>query len=259
MYLYYASVFNYKEYQTEIYPLVEEVDRGNYVPLRERACEAIQRFRRTWPCKDLGFVEWRDGKDQPVLTQAWPLLEHAGEGLPTEEGVRSQETPTPSDLGDWFILILAEFVAPKPYRVDGFIPLRETLKVLGWSPQDVDMLFAGFSTHLLLKPEVKEAPPYPLRLSSPYWFWVHAGSGRSGWLPNEKVQRLHDELLSENLLRRIKSFDVRRLEIPGVDFDNPVVVRDYEQWLQSAYRSVWAMLADAKSCGQGLFITTRLG
>ncbi|MBN2257991.1 MAG: hypothetical protein JW704_09225 [Anaerolineaceae bacterium] len=258
MYLHHASVFDYRRYQADMQPLVKEVDEDNLEPLRIRTCEAIRHLQQEWPLEDLGITVWENGRDKHVLTQRWPFLEHSGEGLPREEQVRSQIDPGPTDIAEWFVLVLAEYADSRVYRVDGYGTLQGALTVLGWDPHDTELLFSGLPVYRLLKPEVLEEPPLHLERLTPYWYWARVVLGRtSGWLPIEEIRRFLQKLGQENTSKQVRLFDVCRLPFPGVDFENQVVVKDYNEWLQSAYETTITMLTSAANSGQGLFMTIR--
>ena len=246
-----ASVFLYKQYQDEARKLVEQVDQQNYAPLRERTRKAIQQLQRAWPLSDLGRIEYQGSIAKKTLTQEWPLLDHGESSLATENDITSKAVPAPRDLGHWFLIILAEYLQPCPSPLGNWRVLDAALDVLGWQREDLDLLFIGLPTSKLLKPDVRERSPYLLNDSVPYWFWLHPNAARSGWLPVEEIHRLHEQL--RGLENEIGAFDVR--QIPNIDADNPVVVRDFQSHLQLSYLDTLAMLSTATKFEQGLFMS----
>jgi hypothetical protein len=234
-----ASVFLYKDYQDEIRILIEQVDKQNYASLRERTCQAIQRLQQEWPLSNLGWTKYENGIEQNVMTQEWPLLEHGDSSLATENEIRGRSVPTMRDLGYWFLIVLAEYLRPCPSPMGN------------WSIDDCDLLFIGQPTSKLLKPDANERSPWPLTDSSPYWLWLHPNAARSGWLPVEEVHRLYKQLhILEN---EVGAFDVR--QIPNINVDNPIVIRDYLGYLRSGYKDTLAMLSTAAKLEQGLFMS----
>jgi len=246
-----ASVFLYKEFQDEARLLVGQVDQQNCKPLRERACEAIRRFQKEWPLADFSGVKYEGGVRKEVAIQTWPLWEHGEGSLATEEEIRNQGAPTPRDLGFWFLIVLAEYLQPCPSPLGNWSVLYTALATQGWKQSDCDLLFMGLPTSKLLKPRIGSKSPWPLKNTDPYWLWLHPRRARSGWLPTDEIHRLYDRL--RKVKARVQVFDVRR--IPGIDVDNPVVVRSYEEYLDAAYRDTLAMLSTAEEMDQGLFMS----
>lgn len=250
--VHHASVFLYEEYKAQAHWLVGQVDEQHYEPLRERTCEAIRRLQREWPLSNLGEFNYEDGIEKEVLTQTWPLYEHGDHSLATEDEIRSKSIPSPRDLGYWFLIVLAEYLRPCPSPLGNWSVLSAVLTHLGWEQRDRDLLFKGLPTWQLLKPNTMEKSVEPLTNSSPYWLWLKPDWAKSGWLPAEEIDRLYNQL--RKLENKVKAFDVRKL--PHIDIGNPVVVRDYEEYLQSAYRDTLAMLSAAKELNnQGLFMS----
>ena len=249
-----ASVFFCVDYQNDVMGVVEQVNQYNYEPLRERTCAAIRRLHQKWPLSDLGRVNYEGGVRKEVLTQEWPLLEHGGGSLLSEKEVRSQTIPGSRELGHWFLIMLSEYLRPCPSPLGNWGVLNQVLPALGWGTSDCELLFRGLPTSMLLNPEISEVSSRLLTDSDPYWLWLHPGRARSGWLPSSNVSRLHSEL--SKIEDKIKSFDVR--QIPGIDSDNPTVVTDYQEYLQSSYRDSLAMLSTAHKASQGLFMSITL-
>lgn len=249
-----ASVFLYEEYKHDVSRFVEQVDRENYESLRERTCEAIRGLRQEWPLSDLGWTKYEKGVRKGVLTQEWPLFEHGGGSLLTVDEIQSQATPTSQELGYWFLVVLAEYLQPCPSPSGNWSVLNTALKRLRWRESECDLLFRGLPTSSLLKPKTIEKASWPLKNSDPYWFWLHPGRARSGWLPAEDINRLYDGLCKAE--DRIRAFDIHGF--PDVDTDNPVVARDYKEYLQSGYQDTRAMLLTARASNQGLFLSITL-
>jgi hypothetical protein len=249
-----ASLFKYKEFIKEALWLVEQVEQGNYGPLRDRTCEAVRRLQQEWPISDLGWIKYEDDTEKSVLTQEWPLLNHGEAGLLAEEEVRNLSNPAPHDIGYWFLVVLSEYLQSCPSPLGNWSVLSTVLESLGWKQDDRDLLFRGFPTSRLLRPKLGEGSPWPLKDSDPYWLWLHPGRARSGWLPTEDIDRLHNKLY--RMEDRIKNFDVSL--IPNIDANNPIVVRDYKVYLQSGYRDTISMLSTAQKLNRGLFMSITL-
>ncbi|MCA9875688.1 MAG: hypothetical protein KC441_18580 [Anaerolineales bacterium] len=239
MKVHYASVFAWQKFQEDIYSFVELVDKKNFKPLNERACAAIREMREREVCDD----------------QEWPLAAHGQGSLPTEDEIKYVATPGAYDLGDWFLIILAEYLQPCTSPLGNWSVLKKTLALLGWNEQDYELLFIGFPNYKLLKPRLDEKSAWPITNQSPYWLWLHPHHSRAGWLPYEEVHNFQARLIEMG--DEIRAFDVRR--IPDIDADNPVVVEDYKDYLTQAYLDTLAMLSKAESLEQGLFMSVWFG
>lgn len=253
-YTHHACLFDYESYQTFIQPLVSEVDGQRFESLRQHTCKAIQQLRQEWPLSNLGFVKYIDGIRKEVMTQEWPLLEHGGGGLETEDEINAMINPGPRDIGHWFLIILAQYLKPCPSSLGNWSVLKTVLTMLKWSTDDCDLLFNGLPTHQLLKPMLLQKSPKPLKNEDPYWFWVHPGRGWSGWLPIEDVQRLYNNL--KDMEKPVLAFDI--YQFPNIWTDNPVVVRNYKKYLRDGYYDTLSMLETANNSAQGLFMSIRL-
>jgi len=230
-YTHHACLFEYESYRTLIQPLVTQADEQHYELLREHTRKAIQQLR-----------------------QEWPLLEHGGGGLETEDEIGAVLNPTSRDVGYWFLVILAQYLQPCPSSLGNWSVVKTVLALLKWSSEDCDLLFNGFPPHRLLKPNLFQKSPKPLKNEDSYWFWVHPGRGWSGWLPVKEVQRLYGKL--RDIEKAILAFDIH--QFPGISVDNPVVVRDYKKCLRDGYADTLAMLATANETKRGLFMSVRL-
>lgn len=246
-----ASLFMYREFINKAQQLVKQVERGNYGPLRDSACEAVRRLQQVWPVSNLGWIRYEDGVEKSVLTQEWPLLNHGEAGLATEDEIQSLSNPTSQDIGYWFLIILSEYLQSCPSPLGNWSVLDLALESLGWKQEDRDLLFRGLPTSRLLRPELGKKSPWPLKSSDPYWFWLHPSRARSGWLPTEEIDRLHSRLCKMEDM--VKGFNV--CLIPNIDADNPIVVRDYKAYLQSGYQDTISMLSTAQKLSQGLFMS----
>jgi len=260
MQIHYASTFSYKEYQDLARQFAEQVDQQNYEPLAQRTQDAIQRLQRDWPVSDFCSYKYEDGIEKKVLTQEWPLWEHGGGGLIASDEVKTHPTPTQSEIGEWFLIVLAEHLGPCPSPFGNWVVIHDVLTILGWDPSNADLLFKGLPTYKLLKPNIMEKEPRRRTHSSPYWFWLHAGHSRSGWLPIEEIHRLDGQL--RKMKNKVRKFDIRKLSRgfynSYIDIHNPIVIRDYEQYLKAGYRDTLAMLSTALQQGTGLFMSLRL-
>lgn len=246
-----AAVFDYKKYQREVHRLVARVDQQDYNPLKERVCQVIKQLQDEWPLSDFGETRYRDGVIIEVLTQEWPLLEHGDDGLASIDDVRSISTPTAQDLGYWFLITLAKYLSPCISPMNNWYVLATVLESLGWSKPDSELLFCGFPTYKLIKPELTEPSIKPLTAKSPYWLWVQPSRAWSGWLPNAKIELLLDKL--RHTKDQIVNFDL--VMIPNIDVSNPIVVKDYSEYLQTGFDDTLAMLSVAKKRQLGLFMS----
>jgi hypothetical protein len=237
--VHFAFTFRYIDYQTDMSWYVKQVDQQNYEPLRARVLETVEKFRLEWTVHTEG---WSD----PV--QGWPLLYFDG-GLPTEDIIKDQDIPASRDLGFWFLVVLAEYLQPCPSPRGNWSVLNIALEMLGWEANLCRLLFRGLATSKLLKPKIGQESPCPLKESDPYWLWLHPGRAWASWLPIAEIKELYDKLVDEE--QGIRDYDVRR--IPNINIDNPVVVKDYEAYLQAGYADTLAMLATALELNQGLF------
>jgi hypothetical protein len=236
----FAFTFRYIEYQNDMSQYVKQVDQQNYEPLRSHVLEALRKFRLEWPI-------YTGGWSKPV--QGWPLLDFDG-GLPTENMIKDKGIPASRDLGDWFLIILAEYLQPCPSPRGNWSVLNTALEMLGWKVSLCRLLFKGLATSKLLKPSISQKSPWPLKDSDPYWLWLHPGRARSSWLSIAEIRELYDKLVDKE--QGIREYDVRR--IPNINIDNPVVVKDYEAYLQAGYADTLAMLTTALELNQGLFM-----
>ncbi len=256
MRIHYASIFSWQKFQDDIRFFVEYVDEMNYMPLRERACSAIRKMRQEWTRNDQGDMGDKNVIQKRMLTQGeWPLSEHGHGGLPKESDIMSVISPTSYDLGDWFLVILAEYLRSCLSPLGNWSVLNEALTYTGWNKQDREQLFLGFPTYKLLKPNLEVKSAWPITNESPYWLWLHPHHSRAGWLPNEKVHQFHVRL--QEMERNIQIFDVR--QIPNIDTDNPIVIEDYKRYLEAAYQDTITMLSSAEKLKLGLFMSVWFG
>lgn len=249
-----ASLFMYRKFIDEALWLVEQVEQGNYGPLRDFACEAIQRLQKEWPINNFGWIKYENNVEKGVLTQEWPLLNHGEAGLVTEDEIRNLSSPAAQDIGYWFLIVLSEYLQPCSSPLGNWSVLNTVLESLNWKQDDRDLLFRGLPTSKLLKPKLGKKSPWPLKDSDPYWLWLHPSRARSGWLPTEDIDRLHSQLCRMD--DKVKDFDV--CVIPNIDADNPIVVREYKVYLQSGYQDTISMLSTAQKSNLGLFMSITL-
>lgn len=249
--IHYASLLDYKAFQAEVYSLTEQVDSQNYEPLRQAASTAIQQFQQEWPLQDHGIYEYQDGEWQLALSQEWPLFEHGGGNLPTSEKIENIFNPQPRDIGQWFLILLAQHLKPCPSSESNWYVLSTALSIAGWPLERCDLLFKGLPTSKLLKPQIEQRSPWPLAEEHPYWLWLHPWNARSGWLPKEQIRQLHNNL--GEMQDAIKQLDIRRF--PGINIDNPVVIEDFRTHLDKSYSQTMAMLSMAVESSSGLFMS----
>ncbi|MCP4418063.1 MAG: hypothetical protein GY805_15680 [Chloroflexi bacterium] len=247
-----ACLFEYEFYQTLIHPLVKQVDQQHYEIIREYTSKAIQKLQKEWPLSNLGYIKHENGVSKEVMVQEWPLFEHGGGSLETEDEINAVLNPAPRDVGYWFLIILAQYLQFCPSSLGNWSVLKTVLALLKWRSEDCELLFEGLPSHQLLKPNLLQKSPKPLKNKDPYWFWVHPDRG---WLPIEEVQRLYNKL--KDIEKDVLAFDIH--QFPGILVDNPVVVRDYQKYLRDGYADTLSMLATANEAKQGLFMSVRLG
>lgn len=251
MNVHHASVFSHQRYRDEVKSLVAEVDQGNYEPLRERTCQAIRRMRQEWPLEHVGETEYKNGAERPVLKQLSPLFYHRGGSLPSESELRRQCIPASRDLGFWFLVVLSEHLVRCRSPLGNWSVLSAALSILGWEQREYELLFCGMPTHLLLKPDIVEETVWPLTDLSPYWLWLHPGRAKAGWLRASDVAALYEHL--RRMEPEIREFDVRRF--PAICIDNPVVVADFERYLDAGYEDTIGMLSASMEQNRDLFMS----
>jgi len=252
MNVHHASIFRYSAYQDDMNGFVKQVDQQIYSQLQERTCQSIENFQNSWPLTDCHHVfKFVDGKSKQVPIQEWPLWEHGGSNLISVEQVMNQSVPKNDVIAYWFLIILGEYLDSCTSPLGNWIILNNVLIHCGWKQKDCDLLFRGSSTSKLLKPEKDMLSPWPLRNEDPYWLWLQPDMARSGWLTLAEVERLHTHL--KIMEQQVSKFNVRR--IPNINIENPVVVADYRESLDSAYRDTMNMLSKALEHQLGLFMS----
>jgi len=249
--VHHAATFHYQEYQREVTQLVKLVDQHNYELLKKQVCQTVGYLQDEWPLSDLGQVKYQNGVTAKILTQEWPLLEHGEDSLATIEEIKAISIPTSQDIGYWFLIILAKYLKNCISPLNNWYVLYTVLESLGWSKAYRDLLFYGLPTYKLLKPSLTEQSTKPLTTNSPYWLWLHPGGAWSGWLSTAEIVMLFDEL--HNIKDQIENWDIDKM--PNIDTNNPVVVKEYQGYLEKAFDDTLAMLSTAQKDKTGLFMS----
>ena len=247
-----ASVLSCREYCTEVRLLVGHVDRHDYGPVRERVCEIIGQLRSEWSLADHKGFRYEDGCGEEVPIQTWPLWKHGEGSLVSEDRIRRGSIPSVTDLRLWFMVVLARYLEPCPSIGGNASVLDAALVAQGWNRPDRDLLFKGHPLSELLKPGMKAEPTRTTAYAYEDWLWQGPSRARSsGWLSVDEIRDLHRRLHNEG--DRICAYDVTQIE--GIRADNPIVIRDYKQYLGAGYGDALAMLSIAKHLGQCLFMS----
>jgi hypothetical protein len=247
--LQHAATFRYAAYQSEILALVEQVDRGNFEPLRRAVVEAIPQLAQGYPLES-GWTSY----DKPISVQTWSLFEHGLSDLPDAQEFENIPSPSNYELGLWFFFLAGKYATPCPSLYGNWGVLWHVLHHSGWSITDCDLLVRGFPAFKLLKPDLVAEQPKFLPLTAPYFFCVDSGRSNSGWLPTQEIERLLPQL--DDAEHAVKAFDAR--DIPWINVDNPVVIREFDDYISVGYKSALEMLAAAKRAEQGLFMSITL-
>jgi hypothetical protein len=246
-----AAFFNYDQYIEEMRQFDLQIYPNAYNALCKRTQLTIRRLKEQWPSVvDENYV---DALGNPQLVQYWPLFHHGDGSLAIEDDISSE--PAFGEIAYFFRILLAEYLEQCPRSPLGnWSVLNSALSSLGWSHTERKILFLGLPTYKLLKPNVEEIYEWPPNDKSPYWLRLHPFGSRSGWLPMEKINEYHDNLYK--FKNEIKDFDISK--IPDISGDNPVVIRDYREYLLSAYEDTISMYSDAIRNGKGLFMSITL-
>jgi len=246
-----AAFFNYDQYKEEMRQFNLQLYPEMYGAFCKHTQLAIRHLREQWP----SFVDenYVDIHGNPKVAQDWPLYHHGDGSLTTEDDITVASSS--GEVAYFFRILLAEYLQPCPRSPLGnWSVLNSVLSSLGWSNTERKMLFLGLPTYKLLKPNVEEISEWPLNEKSPYWLQLHPFGSRSGWLPIEKINEYHDKLY--RLKNKIGNFDISK--IPNINIDNPVVIRNYREYLLSAFEDTIAMYLDAIINGEGLFMSITL-
>lgn len=248
--LHYAATFRYSEYQDEIRPFVEQVDRGNFEPLRQAVIEAIPQIIKGYPLQP----GWSDRNGVPISVQTWSLFEHGIYEPPPIQEIEDLKIPSNYELGEWFLYIAGKYTTPCTSLYVTWGVLYKELLDAGWSAADWDLLLLGISTYKLLKPHLIAKQPKFLDRTTPYFFCVQGGRGRSGWLPLYEIERLYRLLAATKF--DVESFDVRL--VPHIERYNPNIFGPLDQFASKVYQSAFDMLSAAIDAKQGLFMSITL-
>ena len=189
-----AFLFDYRAFQSAATPLAAELDAGNPEPLRARVAEIRRKVgsSKNWILHDKGTEMGDFGRDRDPRYQG---------GL----------------WGNWFLTILSTFLSPCVELGYDWPKLSCMLHSFKWTDEDVWKVLVGLPTVLLSRPNV----PYninpnevvPIEKPVPYWYLMAPDrSTYCGWLPVEKVEKLHQRLLvGQHMLEE----DLRtRIELP---------------------------------------------
>jgi hypothetical protein len=248
-----ASVFFYKPFIETVNYYIPQIENHQFNTFRDDVIKAINSFTNQWPQKNLGEAKFINGEWVDQNTQIWPLYPH-GSILPSEEKIKSTTDPSMRDIGEWLMVLLAQYLKSCSSPLGNWTVLSTVLKAIGWQQDDYKELFHGFPTYKLIKQNEIYRDYWPIKAEDPYWFWLHADRSRSGWLPNEAVKIFYNRLIAD----KEKIFDFNFQEFPGISTDNPVVIRDYPSYLLNGYKDTVSMTREAIENEAGLFMSVIL-
>ena len=250
-----ASLFRPQAYSDQMTEFVSQVDQGNFVPLREHVLGLIDKLQHAWPVISPDFSIIPDTVATAGKEQKWALSIHQAGGLPDKSVVSQIETPTNSELGQWFLICLAEHVSPCPSSlVADWKIFYDVLYRIGWTQAECDLLVKGRPTSFLLKPQSGQESPWPLKASDAYWLWLQPMRARAGWMKHSEVLEFFDRL--ELMEKQIVNFNIRKL------FDessySPAILPVKRASLAAGYKNTMEMLKVAAHARMGLLMSISL-
>jgi len=250
-----ASFFRHQAYSDQMAEFVSQVDQGNFEALRERVLGLIDKMQHAWPVISPDFSIIPDTVATAGKEQKWALTIHQAGSLPDRSWVTQIETPTNSELGQWFLICLAEYVSPCPNAMGADWKIfYDVLYRIGWTQAECDLLVKGRPTSFLLKPQAGQESPWPLKASDAYWLWLQPIRARAGWMKPSEVLEYLDRL--ELMEKQIVNFNIRKL------FDEssyiPAILPEKKASLAAGYKNTMEMLKVAAQARQGLFMSISL-
>jgi hypothetical protein len=228
MFYHAALLFDYKEFAGEARPLADAVNQNNLTLLHAQAnvlAETIQQ----------GSYSLLDYGDPLHIPR--PL-----------DDVQSSPYKN-SFIGDWFMIILSQYVKPHPNHIGYDWRILETvLEEFKWNREDINLLFHGLPFGTLVASGDADNYSDKLTHSDPYWMWIRPdySYGRGGWLSTEECRRLRVALLQ--IRSEIEQYQVKREHLED---------HHKKQWkkrVQNAYQSALEMLGRAIGEDKGLFL-----
>lgn len=250
-----ASIFRNQIYLDQMSELVAQVDQANVEPLRSRVVAVIDRLRPAWPVISSDFSINSDSVITTGSELKWPLSVHHAGSLPNSDWALQNKSPGNSDLGQWFLICLAEYISPCPSAVEGnWKIMYDVLYRIGWSQTECDLLFKGRPTSFLLKPAIGQESPWPIKESDPYWLWLQPIRARAGWMKFSDALDFYSRL--ELMEKQILGFNLRKLF--NISVDNSGFLIEQRNYLAAGYSSTIEMLKSAIVARQGLFMSISL-
>jgi hypothetical protein len=172
-----AYLFDAQRFRVFMQPLRSELDRGEYDQLYQMARESL---------------------DKDANTRI--LLQSFGLSYVYEYYDHPDEVYTPPEPGNCLVALLVPFLRPLPIgstwgnnKWFGFDLLRESLKLIGWVQNDIDMFVYGKSLCELLSPQ------HLTDLNQRRFATGQAGdpwcASEPGWVDLAIIQELHHRLL----------------------------------------------------------------
>jgi hypothetical protein len=222
-----ALLFDYRGFAREAKPLSDAVNRNNLAPLHARA----------------------DALARTMQPESYNLLDY-GEPLNiprTADDVQSSPYKN-QFIGDWFMIILSQYVEPHPNHIGYNWRILETvLKELNWNMEEVQLLFRGLPVATLVTGDAENYPDN-LAHSDPYWAWIRPdySYGRSGWLSIEECNRLRVMLLQ--IGAEIEQYEVTREDLKDLH------KKQWKTRVRRAYEGALGMLDRAVREDMGLFM-----
>jgi hypothetical protein len=237
------SLCDYDTFQASVLPVVVSLQEGNLEPLKRRAIMASHRLRLLY--RTIPIVE--DTQNRAYDDLEWHFRYHGdGGSVPKAEAIQIEGEPSPQRLGEWFRLILGEFLYP-PFPVSTTWGLvAEALQVMGWSQTDTNLFFIGEPMITLVGGKEAIADlvviePFPAR--------------KAGLLRTENIIRFRSQFAK--LHDEIHAFDVRLFPF-AFDREDPILVRDYKKWLIEGYESLLFYYDTAIRADLGIITTISL-
>lgn len=207
---FFGSIFDNHQF-FECFQLLQENSEINPRKLKDVTLETVQQFESNYPKKKI---------DQ-CYHQTWPLYEHGSNRLKPRQQIQSITHPSPQDIGSWVFTVLGKYTSGHFSLFRDWQILYQVLSQIGFSQDQVDIMFKGMSLHSLFK-DTNNAEW--VNLAKPW-------NAKSGWLPLEKVTCIYADLCDKE--DQILKFDI--LDLPNINKDNPLVIDDYNNRLEDTY------------------------
>jgi hypothetical protein len=226
---YHASLlFDYKGFASEANQLAHAVNQNNLAPLQKKA-------------DSLAKILWRESY----------ILQDYGDPLYIPQPIKDVQTSLHKNrfIGDWFMIVMAQYVEPQPKHIGYNWRILETiLQELNWNKEEIRLLFWGLPVGTLITQRDMTDYPETLVDSDPYWMWIRPdySYGRSGWLSLEECIRLRVNL--QEIGPAIRQYRARDETLTDLQ------KRQWEERLHSGYNDAIDMLDVAIRASKGLYL-----